>query len=108
MFVKFVRCLGPALILQTVVAATELGRFGRVGSRQTNPLPVNFERVTVDDGCLPGDRVSKCRRRNERDKRCDQETLNLAVGIASMGPLSSNLARGTTYMMAFIGIKLLE
>ena len=37
-----------------------------------------------------------------------KRSLDLAVGIASMGPLSSNLARGTTYMMAFIGIKLLE
>jgi hypothetical protein len=30
MLVKFVRRRGPAAILQAVVAATELGRFGRV------------------------------------------------------------------------------
>jgi hypothetical protein len=32
MLVKFVRRLGPAAILQAVVTATELGRFGRVDS----------------------------------------------------------------------------
>ena len=67
---------------------------------------MNFERVTVDDGCLAGDRVSKCRRRNERDKRCDQETLNLAVGIASMRPYLI-FARHDLYD-GLLGIKLLE
>ena len=101
MLVKFVRGLRAALVLQAVVAATELSGLGSVYARQTNAGAVNFERVAVDDAGLSGDCFGKCRRRNERDKHRDQN--DLGVGIASMR--LSDLARGTTYMMAFIGIK---
>jgi hypothetical protein len=75
MVVKRIGCFGPTSILQAIVATAELIRLGRVYAGQADALPVNFERVAVDDGGSAYDCFGECRRRNERDKRCDQETV---------------------------------
>lgn len=59
MFVKFVRRLGPAPILQAIVTATELGRFGRVDTRQSNARPMNLDCVVVNDARLSGQVLSE-------------------------------------------------
>jgi hypothetical protein len=51
---KFVRCLGPAAILQTILAPTKLTAFGCVNAPKANARPVNFERVTINNAGLTG------------------------------------------------------
>jgi hypothetical protein len=66
---KFVRRFGSAAILQAVVTATQLRRFWRVDTRQANALPMDFERVAVDDRGLSSDCFGECRRREEECER---------------------------------------
>jgi hypothetical protein len=77
--VKFVRCLGPASILQTILASTKLRGFGGVDTPKPDSGAVNFERVAVDDGCLPGQivceqwRGAKACRQNQSGKSDSSE-----------------------------------
>ena len=52
--VKLVRCLCAASVLQALIVATELRRFGCVDSPQANARPVNCERIAINDAGLPG------------------------------------------------------
>ena len=59
--IQIIRGLRAAPILQTVVAAAELGALRRVDSPKADPRSVNLQRVAVDDAGLPNETPSQGR-----------------------------------------------
>jgi hypothetical protein len=58
--VQVIRGLGPASILNAIIATAKLVALRCVNAPQANARPVNFERVAVDDAGLPREAVREC------------------------------------------------
>jgi hypothetical protein len=67
--VKVVCCLSTTAILQTVLAAAQLGTFGRVNAPEPDADAMNFQSVAVDDAGLTNEFIGHCPARQQQEQQ---------------------------------------
>jgi hypothetical protein len=58
--------------LNAVLAPAKLIGLGRISAPKANARPVNFQRIAVDDGCLPAEIIRESRRGAKAYRREEQ------------------------------------